>query len=195
MHLAAIGRRLRGGGLFPFGLHRHHAPGRRGGHPHRIPFLSHPPDHAGTMGALGKPVHCFDAAKPRMPRLQGRRLLQARPHGCHLRGRGPGGPAKLSSEKGRALKTRRFYTFALLVVLLSWLQGCSLLFIAKGKSSISTSKIEKVPEAASLEKRMSQRVVLHYKVQEGDTLDFVAQAYYGDPGFTRKIAKDNRLNP
>jgi len=93
------------------------------------------------------------------------------------------------------LKTRRFYTFALLVVLLSWLQGCSLLFIAKGKSSISTSKIEKVPEAASLEKRMSQRVVLHYKVQEGDTLDFVAQAYYGDPGFTRKIAKDNRLNP
>jgi len=73
--------------------------------------------------------------------------------------------------------------------------GCSLLFIAKGKSSISTSKVEKAPEAASLEKTMSRKVVLHYKAQEGDTLEFVAQAYYSDSALVRKIAKDNHLNP
>ena len=76
-----------------------------------------------------------------------------------------------------------------------FLSGCSLLFIAKGKSSISTAKIEKAPEAASLEKKMSRQVVLHYKVQAGDTLDFVAQAYYGDVSFKKKLAKQNNLNP
>lgn len=42
---------------------------------------------------------------------------------------------------------------------------------------------------------MNRQVVLHYKVQPGDTLDFVAQAYYGDSDSAKKIAKQNHLNP
>ena len=42
---------------------------------------------------------------------------------------------------------------------------------------------------------MSRIDVLHYKVQTGDTLGFVAQAYYGDTSFAKKLAKQNYLNP
>lgn len=90
---------------------------------------------------------------------------------------------------------KRIFTLPLLFLFFCFLSGCSLLFVAKGKSSMATTKIEKAPEAVSLEKKMSRQVVLHYKAQQGDTLDLVAQAYYGDTSFARKIAQQNHLNP
>ncbi len=79
--------------------------------------------------------------------------------------------------------------------MLAGLQGCSLLFVVQGKTDISTAKAQKAPHAASLEKTMNREDVVHYKVQEGDTLDFVAQAYYGSTSFKKKLARQNHLNP
>lgn len=42
---------------------------------------------------------------------------------------------------------------------------------------------------------MNRRVVLHYKAQEGDTLDFVAEVYYGKAEDKKKLARENHLNP
>ncbi len=70
-----------------------------------------------------------------------------------------------------------------------------MLFVVKGKTSISTGKAQEAPKAASLEKRMSREVVLRYKTREGDTLDFVAEAYYGKASLKKKLARQNHLDP
>lgn len=72
-------------------------------------------------------------------------------------------------------------------------QGCSLLFVAKGNTSITSVKSEKAPDASSLAKEMDRADVIHYKVQPGDSLDFLASVYYGDPAAGKKLAKENRL--
>lgn len=87
-----------------------------------------------------------------------------------------------------------FFTFPFLVFLLCFLSGCSLLFVAKGTANISTAKVEKAPQAVSLEKKMNRQVVLHYTVQDGDTLDFVAQVFYGKMSYKKKLAQQNHLN-
>jgi len=77
----------------------------------------------------------------------------------------------------------------------SFLQGCSLLFVANGRTSIATTKAEEAPHAVSLEKQMGRTVVLHCVVKPGDTLDLFAEAYYGNDKAKRKLAQDNGLNP
>ena len=42
---------------------------------------------------------------------------------------------------------------------------------------------------------MSREVVLHYKVQEGDTLDLIAEAFYGKDFPKKKLARRNHLDP
>lgn len=79
---------------------------------------------------------------------------------------------------------------------LAFLQGCSLLFVAQGKTGFGSVQASQVPEAVSLSKRMSRTDVIHYKVVEGDTLDFVAGMFYKKVSRAKgKIALENRLRP
>ena len=71
------------------------------------------------------------------------------------------------------------------------LSGCSLLFVAQGKTGVSTTPPGKIPRAASMEKRMGSPVVVKYRVEKGDTLPFLAEAYYGKPNAAEKILREN----
>ncbi len=42
---------------------------------------------------------------------------------------------------------------------------------------------------------MDRTVVLHYQVQAGDTLEFVAEAFYGTAAAKVRLARQNYLNP
>lgn len=85
--------------------------------------------------------------------------------------------------------------FILFLFLFIFIQGCSLLFTIKGNTSISTFKVEEAPYAASLSKSMSRADVIHYKIQEGDTLDFIVNAFYGKASYKKKLAQENHLDP
>ncbi|HVZ80352.1 MAG TPA: DUF3108 domain-containing protein [bacterium] len=75
------------------------------------------------------------------------------------------------------------------------LGGCSLLFVAKGRTDISSTKEAPVPTAVSLEKEMSKKVVLHYEVKPGDSWEFLAEAYYGSSKKAKALARANRMDP
>ena len=72
--------------------------------------------------------------------------------------------------------------------------GCSLLFVAKGRTDISSTKEEDVPTAVSLEKQMSRKVVLRYKVQPGDSWGLLGAAYYGSEKKGKTLARANGLD-
>ena len=95
----------------------------------------------------------------------------------------------------RKLRVFAVHPFFICFLFLPLLQGCSLLFVAKGKTSIASTKAEEAPQATSLEQQMGRTVVIHYLVQPGDTLDFVAEAYYGKNKTARKLALENNLKP
>lgn len=80
------------------------------------------------------------------------------------------------------------------VVLLSFLSGCSLLFVAKGRTDISSTQETAIPTAVSLEKQMSKKVVLRYKVQKGDSWGFLGSAYYGSQKKGKELARANGLD-
>jgi phage tail protein X len=82
-----------------------------------------------------------------------------------------------------------------LVLLVPFLQGCTLLFVEKGSTRYLETKAPQTPPAKSLSPQMSQRVVLKYKVQEGDTLDSIAFLYYGHTSKAEKLARANHLTP
>lgn len=71
----------------------------------------------------------------------------------------------------------------------SW--SCSLLFVAKGTTDISSVKETNLPTAKSLEKQMSKKVILRYKVQPGDSWEFLADAYYGSFKKAKALARAN----
>ena len=71
------------------------------------------------------------------------------------------------------------------------LPGCSLLFVAQGKTGISSTPAGAVPRAASLEKRLGGPVVLKHKVEKGDDLPFLASAFYEKKG----VEKIRSANP
>ncbi len=96
-------------------------------------------------------------------------------------------------ETSRKAKIKFFLVF--LFFCFPFLESCSLLFVAKGKTSTASTQPVAVPWANSQEKQMDQMVVLHYKVQTGDTLDFIAEAYYGEVSDKKKLARQNHLNP
>lgn len=100
---------------------------------------------------------------------------------------------KLIQRKGRMAKLLHFYTFTLFTCFCFMSQGCSLLFVVKGKTSVNTAKMGKIPQADSLEKKIGEKIVLHYKVHEGDTLDMLAEAFYGKASFKKKLAQKNHL--
>jgi hypothetical protein len=50
------------------------------------------------------------------------------------------------------------------------LQGCSLLFVAKGKTGFVAVKSQEVPKAKSLSREMDRTDVIHHKVEDGETL-------------------------
>ncbi len=74
------------------------------------------------------------------------------------------------------------------------LQGCSLLFVAKGGTRVSKGTAEKAPEAASLSREMNKPIVTKYKVRPGDSLDDISRLFYGNTSHVGKIAKENRLD-
>jgi LysM repeat protein len=76
---------------------------------------------------------------------------------------------------------------------MSGLQGCSLLFVAKGKTGMASVRGQEAPKAVSLSKKMSRTNVVHYTVEAGDTLDLIAQMFYGDTEALKKLARFNGL--
>jgi len=75
------------------------------------------------------------------------------------------------------------------------LQGCSLLFVAKGKTGFVAVKGQEAPKAKSLTKQMDRADVIHHKVEAGETLAFLGKAYFGSgKKGSAKIAKDNYLS-
>lgn len=73
------------------------------------------------------------------------------------------------------------------------LSGCSLLFVAKGRTGTAAVPAGEVPKGRSLSRKM-KKDVLHHKVEKGETLAFLGQVYYNDPKKgALKIARANRL--
>jgi hypothetical protein len=81
------------------------------------------------------------------------------------------------------------------LILLVWtFQGCSLLFVAKGKTGFVAVKSQEVPKAKSLSGEMDRTDVIHHKVEDGETLPFLGEAYFGqEKEGTGQIAKANHL--
>jgi hypothetical protein len=73
------------------------------------------------------------------------------------------------------------------------LSGCSLLFVAKGKTGMAAVQSKAAPKAKSLSKKMDKDVIRH-KVEEGETLAFLGKAYYGSEKLgASRIARTNHL--
>ena len=87
----------------------------------------------------------------------------------------------------------RPFVFSVLTALILFLQGCTLLFVAKGETRYFEKKGPQLPPAASLSRQMSQPVVLNYPVREGDTLESVSILYYGKADRGKEIASTNHL--
>ncbi len=88
---------------------------------------------------------------------------------------------------------KNFFRITCVSIGLLALQGCSLLFVAKGKTGLVSVHGEDAPKTASLSKKMDRDNVIRYKVEADDTLDFIAQMYYGDSTGKTKLAKANGL--
>ncbi len=88
-----------------------------------------------------------------------------------------------------------FCFFAFWLLCFPFFQGCSLLFVAQGKTSIASARPVEAPSAKSQQKQMDRTVVIHYQVQNGDTLAFIAEAYYGTASAKGRLARQNHLNP
>lgn len=93
------------------------------------------------------------------------------------------------------MKGRRLILSGSAAFLVLFTQGCTLLFVSKGKTSITSIKAEEVPSAASQTRKMSRADVLHYKVEQGDSLEFIALTYFGKISAKKKLARDNGLSP
>jgi len=94
---------------------------------------------------------------------------------------------------------RNFYLrfFLLLSVILVFcfsIQGCTLLFVAKGETRYIENKTAQTPPAVSQSGQMDKTVVLKYKVQEGDTFQSIAVIYYGEASKAPKVASANHLS-
>jgi hypothetical protein len=84
--------------------------------------------------------------------------------------------------------------FLLIILMAGGLQGCSLLFVAKGKTGMAAVKAQEVPKAKSLSSEMDRADVVHHKVEDGETLSFLGQAYFGqEKQGAAQIARANRL--
>ena len=81
----------------------------------------------------------------------------------------------------------------LLLLMAGVLQGCSLLFVAKGKTGFVAVKSQEVPKAKSLSREMDRTDVIHHKVEDGETLRFLGKAYFGQEEGACQIAKANHL--
>src|SRR5579872_1262666 len=74
------------------------------------------------------------------------------------------------------------------------LQGCSLLFVAKGGTHYVQGGKEKAPQAASEEREMEAPPFVEYKVLEGDSFKTISQRFFGNTSKASKIARANHLN-
>jgi hypothetical protein len=89
------------------------------------------------------------------------------------------------------MKKVLLFTLSLAVLTL---QGCSLLFVAKGKTGMAAVKSQEVPKTKSLSKEMDRTDVIRHKIEEGETLPFLGKAFYGDEKKgAAQIAKENHL--
>jgi hypothetical protein len=86
------------------------------------------------------------------------------------------------------------------------LQGCSLLFVAKGETRYVASGWKSSPQTASLESQMEsgstradsdekQGSGLRYQVKKGDNLWGLAQRFYGKGSAYPRLMKDNGIDP
>jgi LysM repeat protein len=79
-------------------------------------------------------------------------------------------------------------------VLFLLLSGCTLLFVPRGGARYSSVPSVVVPQAPSLQTGPHQKETdFRYKVSEGDTLESIARAFYGDSRQAVFLAKANRL--
>lgn len=83
---------------------------------------------------------------------------------------------------------------AVLFPALLFLPACDLLFVAKGRTDITSTPAAKAPKASSQAREIG-RDVLEYEVQAGDSLGFLSQMYYGGKSGVKKLARANRLRP
>lgn len=84
--------------------------------------------------------------------------------------------------------------FLLIILMAGGLQGCSLLFVAKGKTGMAAVKAQEVPKAKSLSREMDRADVIHHKVEDGETLLFLGGAYFGQEKLgAAQIARVNRM--
>jgi len=75
------------------------------------------------------------------------------------------------------------------------LQGCSLLFVVKGKTGMAAVKSQEIPRAKSLSGEMNRTDVIRHQVEDGETLPFLGKAYFGnEKEGAAQIAKSNHLN-
>jgi hypothetical protein len=84
----------------------------------------------------------------------------------------------------------------LLAIAAVWiLQGCSLLFVAKGKTGMAAVKSQEIPKAKSLSREMDRTDVIRHQVEDDETLAFLGKAYFGnEKEGTVQIAKANHLS-
>ncbi len=80
------------------------------------------------------------------------------------------------------------------LICVPFLQGCSLLFVAKGGTHYVEGREAKRPEALSLAGKMNEPLSVEYKTRPGDTLPAIAERYYGKASKAGKIAAANRLD-
>jgi LysM repeat protein len=78
------------------------------------------------------------------------------------------------------------------------LSGCTLLFVQRGGSRVSSEAPTVIPVTASLQSSdatQGPRDGFRYKSAAGDTLESVARAFYGDSRQAKFLAKVNHLSP
>src|SRR5258708_2082473 len=98
-------------------------------------------------------------------------------------------------EEGINTKILPLLSFGVILSVLFLTQGCSLLFVSKGKTRYTEAREPQTPLPVSLARQMTKTIVLKYKVQEGDTLESIALIYYGHSSKASKVAAANRLKP
>src|SRR5579859_7026475 len=101
-------------------------------------------------------------------------------------------------NRGRMIQGSHLLRF---LIVLSWilllgfsLQGCTLLFVAKGETRYVENKPIQFAPVPSLSRQMDKTIVLNYKVQEGDSFNSIAVIYYGEASKAKKVAKANHLS-
>ena len=101
--------------------------------------------------------------------------------------------SSLRNDELEKLKVRM--RIFLILVFLSTLSGCALLFVQKGSMTVGQKQVEAVPTAPSLIGQIEAQEHPRHVVKSGDTLGKISRKYYGNSRYAKAIAKRNKLDP